>query len=360
MKKSRLLFLLAPLVLFPLNSCSSKSVSLTFGTYVEQNINSLQTLSNSELLSKTDRNEVFLLAVYQGSYSETCDCWITFKNIIASYMNTYHEYVYLYNAQKQDESISHLKIEKIADSSPFLYVFEGEKQLAKFYEKIGKDEKIFTDTSCSAMEKRVHKVISKPKAYFVDDSYLKENLAKKDESIVLFMRSKCDDCSYVLPRLIIPYINRVSISKNLWLFDMQNDYEISQNEAASKTEKEHYQNIKDYYGLSLAGNSVYGYNKGVVPTIQYYEDGVLKDASVFFNDSIDQKEDGSYYVSDSFYTEERLVSLKYLKDAKFTTCLKGLTIEPLFNEKGIPYWPQEKASEYHTPILNAFLTYYLN
>ena len=361
MKKKLLSLLLIPSAFSSLIGCSSKKDVLTFGTYINQTIFTLDYLSNSELLNKTESNEVFLLAVYQGSYSEGCACWSTFENIIARYMNKYNERVYVYNAQEQDESVSHLKISKINESSPSLYVFNGKKQLARFNENSSKDQAIFTDTSCQAMEKRVHKIVNRPKVYFVNDDYLKENLNKSSNTVLSFIRRECGDCKYVLPNVIIPYIKQNNIKSNLWIFDLQDTYNISKSETATEEEKRQYQELKDRYGLSVSGNSTYGYQEGVVPTTQYYENGILKDTSVFFNDVVSQKEDESYYISDSYYSEERLQNLHYLKGVNFTTTLKGMTLENtsvLSTQSGQLYWSQEKASEYHMPILKAFLKYY--
>ena len=361
MKKNRLVLLLIPLAFSSLTSCSSSKGFLTFGTYVNQSIESLETLSNSQLISKADSNETFLLAVYQGGYSEDCKCWITFQNIITYYMNRYNERVYVYDGQKQDDSLAHLKIEKINDSSPSLYIFKGNDQIAKFSEMRSKDKGIFTDTTGEAMYKRVHKVVNRPKAYYVDDDYLKENLSKSPKTILSFVRRDCGDCNYVIPNVIIPYINNNKLKSNLWIFDLQDLFNLSKSETATKEEKEQYQTLKNSYGLSASGNAAYGYQEGVVPTTHYYENGVLKDASVFFNDAVTQREDESYYISDSYYSEERLSNLHYLKGVNFTTCLKNMELENtsvLYTQSGKPYWSQSKASEYHTPLFKAFLDYY--
>ena len=356
MKKNRLVLLLAPLVFSSLTGCSfNEEISLTFGTQISQSINSLEVISNEELLSKANNGEVFLLAAYQGQYSEDCLCWTTFQNIIVRYTNTFNEIVYVYNAQAQNESVAELNIEKLEESSPALYIFQGNKQLAKFSEKNSKDSAIFSDTTAVAMNSRVHKVVKKPKAYFIDDEFYEDQIELQEQTIVFFIRSKCGDCSYVLPNVIIPYINSHRINKNVWIIDMQGAYE-------NKDNGFDYQALKDKYGLSVSGNATFGYGEGVVPTAQYYENGIIKDASVYFNDKVEKKDDGSYYVSDSYYTEERLPNLKYLKDVKNTTILKGMSLDEscvLETPSGGYYWAQENAANYHTPLLKSFLDYYL-
>ena len=353
---------LLPIILLPLlTSCSKEKEALTYGTYVEANIASLRELSNEELLVKArDEEETFLLAVYQDSYSSFCECWTTFQNVIVNYVNTYHESVYIFNAYNQNEQLANLKIEKIKDSAPYLYVFKGEKTLAKYTYNNGSQKAIFENTNGKAMYNAVHKVITAPTMYYVDETYLDSQIMEDKDLIVVFMRRGCGDCKYVIPNVIIPYINENILKEKLYLFDMQDSYDLSKKVDATEDEKNQYQNLKNYYALSEKGSSKYGYKEGVVPTIQCIKKGRIADAAVYFNDEISKREDGTYYISDSYYSEERLEHINYLNGCQFQTKLKGMTVTEgvLENPNGGYYWSQEVASRYHTPILKAFLDYY--
>ena len=363
MKKRYLALFVTPLLFGSLTSCSNKAKDcLTYGSAISQSINSLETLTTVELYNKAmNEEETFLLAVYQGSYSEEgCFCWPTFLNTIASYMNEYRNYVYLYDAQSQDDSIHDLKIDKFENSAPTLYIFKGKKQLAKYSYQNSRDQELFENSQ--VMHQKISKVVESAKLLFVDDAYLSNNLKEKQESVVIFIRKNCGDCSYVLPNVIIPYINSGKVSKKVYVYDIQSLYDLSKKEDATNDEKQVYQAIKDKYQLSFSSNNDFGYQQGVVPTIQYYNGNVLKDASVFFNDVVGQKDDGSFYIADSYYTNERLTKLSYLKDVNFTTVLKELTIEAsnvLQTKSGSYYWSQQDAAKYHTPILKAFLNRYV-
>ena len=363
MKKRYSLLLALPLLFCSLTACSDTNGTLTYGTYLEQDLNSLKTLNNDELVNKTKNNkETFLLATYQSSYSEDCLCWSTFLNVIVKYSNEYHEVFYLYDTQSKDDSVSNLKIESFSDSTPCLYIFKGEKQLVKYSYKNNKDKDLFEDTSLKLLDKSIHKYVHKPYMFYVDKNYLAENLSKTKEVGILFMRNGCSDCSYVIPNVLIPYINDHAFAKDIWVFDMQYYYELRDDETASEEERGQYQTLKDQYGLSTTGNQTYGYQQGVVPTLQYYLEGVLKDATVFFNDVVSQKEDGSFCVSDSYYTSERLPNLKYMKGFGKNSILKDMKIatENVGQTKsGNYYWMQKDAAKYHTPILKAFLDYYM-
>ena len=353
-------FLLVPLVslaLVALTGCTTKKAILTFGTYIEQSLETLKPIDTSDMLNKAYSEETYILATYQGKYSEECLCWSTFQNIIVNYMNTYHEKVYLYDTDNYGDLQTDLKIEEYKDSTPALYVFQGKEQLGKFTYKNSRDKAIFSDLKAEAMYERIHKIIREPIMFEVNDDYLSDNINISNDTVALFIRSSCPDCSYSLNNVIVPYINKEAIRKEILVFDLESYYKQS---AISSTVDNQYQNIKDKYNLSENTSKTYGYGNGYVPTIQYYRRGVLKDASVFFNDEISRKEDGTYFVSRSFYSEERLTSLTYCKNVE-TNVLVGLTLSEQDIAKtttGYTYWLQEKAAVYHTPLLEAFLDYY--
>ena len=363
MKKKVLFSIIIPLLFVSLSSCQIKEKArLTFGTELKQDIYTLKELTTSQLLDKAkNENEVFLLAAYQGDYSEECSCWTTFQNVIVNYMNSYHGLVYVYNAQSQDETIKHLNIEKADDSTPYLYVFKGEKKLASFNYKNSKDKGIFEDLKATTMNNRIHSIVNSPLMYYVPTSYTQGDGIKNTEgSIVLFVRRGCGDCNYAIPNVLIPYINSHKIRSSIHIVDLQDLYDLSKKETASEQEKAEYQNTKDLCGLSETTSEKYGYLNGVVPTMQYYVKGELIDSSVFFNDEIAKKEDGTYYVSNSFYSEERLTSIKYANNIK-NNVLKGMDLkddEVVTTASGFSYWSQEKAAQYHKPLMEAFLDYY--
>ena len=360
MKKIRYLLIGLPLLLVSLNGCANQKKILTYGTYIPQTIFSLKELSNAELVNKANNKETFLLAVYQGQYSENCNCWVTFENVIANYMNKYHEQVYVFDSQAQDETVSKFKIAKVDQSTPYLYIFEADRQVACFNFSDKKDKTMFEEINGDAMYKGVHKKINSPKMYFANDAYIKENVLTKDEAVLLFIRNSCEDCKYVLPNVLVPYINNKEVKKDIYVFDL--DPLLKKDAVTSNSEEWQYQKTKDYYNLSNAKGNPLGYNNGFVPTIQYYEEGILKDAAVYFNDVVEKNENDEYYISDSFYTQERLTSLHYLTNVKTPTVLKGLKLsddQVVKTDKGYVFMAQEKAAEYHDPLFKAFLDRYL-
>lgn len=357
--------LLIPLLFFvtcsSLVGCSKSLQPISYGTYITQTTDSLMEISNLDLYNKTQfEGETFILATYQSEYSYDCECWKTYENVIVNYINKYHEKVYIFDAQNQSEMISYLQIDKYNDSTPSLYIFNGANQLAKFTYKNNQDKAIFSDITGEAMHTRIHEYVRRPVLFEVNDQILTTNLKQKDEAVVMFVRSSCSDCSYVLPNILIPYIEKTQFNKEIWYCDLDVYYKLSKAENASERDKEQYQNIKDRYNLSTKNNQTYGYGQGVVPTIQYYKNGVLTDASVYANDTVMQKDDGSFYIKESYYSNERLTSLSYCKNVT-NNVLQGMTInkdDVAVSANGYVYWPIEKAAFYHTPLFEAFLDFY--
>ena len=95
-----------------------------------------------------------------------------------------------------------------------------------------------------------------------------------------------------------------------------------------------------------------------MPTIQYRKNGKIEAAAIYFNDVVSKKEDGSYYISDSFYSEERKAALK--DQYTFPNVIKGMTLSEgvIEGNNGTYYWAQEAANRYHKPNFEAFLDYY--
>lgn len=355
--------ILLPLLLLPLmTSCAGdQKVSLRFGTKITVNsVNELKELTSQELLTKTrDEKEIFLLAVYQDRYSEECACWTTFKNTITNYINEYNDMVYLFNSYNLNESLLALGIEKLETSTPYLYIFNGQKSLAKYVHSNNKDRAIFEDTTGEAMYKNVRKVINGPKMFYVDDEYLWGH--RSQEQIVMFIRNGCSDCKYTISEVLIPYIAKHKLNKDILVFDMQSYYDESKNMVIPDESCEPYdpyQDIKDRYGLSVNGDSVNGYRSGVVPTIQYRKEAKVQAAAIYFNDYVGRNDDLSFYISDSFYSSERQGDGK--TKYAFPNVLKGMKVtEGVLENNGNYYWSQSAANKYHKPNFEAFLNFYV-
>ncbi|NLB48895.1 MAG: hypothetical protein GX813_03555 [Erysipelotrichia bacterium] len=355
--KKKLLFNIA-LFLFSFCQvgCASAKANLTYGTYVPHTVFSLKELTNDELYNRLfEKEETLLLAVYQDDYSKSCLCWTTFENVVTNYINNYHESVYLYNAHNLTESLKPLNIRQLQQSTPALYIFQGKKQVAAFSYDQKLDQALFEDLNGKIISQSIHRYVNAPKVYYVDEDFIADNLAQKNDFILGFMRETCGDCHYAMPNVILPYIHQNKINKNFYLFDFQKYYDLTK-EADNEEAVIHYQNLKDLFRLSANSDALFGYRNGMVPTFHYYQQGELVDASVFFNDVV-EKINERYMITNSFYSLERAQVLKYTN-----TVLEQMEISEhdviQSSRTGSYHWATEKAALHHAPLLLAFLKMY--
>ena len=69
---------------------------------------------------------------------------------------------------------------------------------------------------------------------------------------------------------------------------------------------------------------------------------------------------GNYYISNSFYDEDRLTSISYASKID-NNVLLGMKLpkeDVVTTSTGYAFWAQEKAAKYHDPLFKAFLDTY--
>ena len=339
--------MLLPILLTSLMACQSDNksskVKLSYGkTYDE----SATLLSVKELESRINNEESFLLAMSPGNEEDvTCSCWRTFSSIIDDYVKNNDRIVYkcdVYNAKKYG-------VEPPINQDPGFAIFENGKLKKQYVYTVKNTPTYFTNKD--AFKEFVDDISIEPNMIYVDDEKYQEIIAKDEQSIVSIVRKGCSDCGYVLPNVFDPFFKENKIDNKLYLLDIE---ELDHYHTSSEEEKTAYQEYKDSIKLSEKNNALYGYGNGVVPTTFVYKDGEAIDGNVFFNDEVEFK-DEKYYISNSYYTSERVKNLKYTD-----TVLMGkeLKEEEIAKYNDFIYLPSSSASKYHTPILNEFLNYY--
>lgn len=322
--------------------------TISYGSMFDEEMIDINTYAELETKVTIDE-ETFLVAFHYGS-DPACGCWMNFKNQINKFIKSSHVRVYKFDSfkLKDNNEYGFIPLEK---DEPSLYLVSGGKIIKKYQYGDKKLEKFFSDME--VIKKELNNVINYPNYYYVNEAYLDEKLIQNpvEKAAVFFMRSKCPDCSYCLPNFMLPYGEKNQLNVKVWLMDLQEVYE---------TEKETtYVQIKNKYGLTEEANATYGYGNGVVPTTQYYENGVLKDASVYFNDTVEKVND-KYVITNSYYSNDRRENLHYLSNLNLAM-LKGMEIaeKDLVIDENYIMWNQNSASIYHNQILTAFYDYYL-
>lgn len=326
---------------------SDNRFAITYGTYVST---SAINLSYEQFIAKLNHNENMIVATYDGELSPGCSCWTGFKAIIDSYVNKTHTIVYQID-RKEFEEKERFGITLLASSDPTLLITK-EGEINAEYFKSKNNEALFTkyDSFVSAL----NKVVKKPRLMLVNQDYLDNALYVSSganynqNQIVYYFRETCGDCSYCTPHVLTPYFSKYNDKQEILCIDID----------PMRADMTAYAAFKTAYKLTAEGDATYGYDGGVVPTLQVWKSGQLVDACVYFNDSVTKDEEGKWHVSNSYYTEERVKNLKYTNTVLMGMELKDEEITTI-EEYNYSYWNQDAAAEHHNKILTSFLDYYV-
>ena len=325
--------------LLTLSGCNNVSgkAKLTFGNYIS---NDPFEITYSQAIDKMEAKENMLLASYYASIG-ACECQTVFYQVLKEYIAETNYNVYLFNSKEIQGSKDGYNLRNIGYAAPILYIINKGKVTATLSYTQKANEKIFTNKD--DLSKTIDKYFTKPSYYYVDDAYLDQNLSKRDKVGLCTIRNSCSDCKYLIPNFMIPYSNENELSSEIWVFDID-EYK--------DTDK--YQDIKDKYQLSETSNPKFGYLEGVVPTTQYYEKGILKDANVYLNDKVTyDNASNTYKITSTYYTSDRIQNLSYL-DGEFVLLNKEIDKDELVSSYWLPYY----ASQIHNQIIKKFYDKY--
>lgn len=365
MEKKKLLFLVPIMSLMTLVGCNDnttpKKININIGTKLET-VNEIESDTELDLLLSSEEGEGIMLATYSKIRVDSCGCgsWTAFReDVLNRYVRHYNVPIYFFNTDYlTDQTASKYTIVKNSSSDPEFYIYQNTKLIKKYTFQ----DKVRNIYQWERFEAEMKERIVRPEKFqmfYVTEKYLfdDKNLQNADEAILLTERNACGDCSYLIPKYFVPYTESHTLKKEIWVFDIQK-YNILGNTS------EEYKGIINKCQLSAESNKTFGYGRGYVPTIQYYQKGELKDAAVTFNDSLTIVDD-KYVVTDSYYTTKRAEDLPFLKNSNVET---KVLVDQVIPEEDIQtfsiseafyfMWSHDGAMKLHKPILDAFLTTY--
>ncbi len=326
-------------------------ISLTFGTYIENAIK----ITYDQLSPKMADNENMIVVVYPGDNS-TCGCWTTFEDVIDNVVNTYHYQIY---------KISYSQF--MSYGNPWNFPIFNDRPSLCFVEEGKIKEHIDYNTSNvhplfksrDELLKVIEEYCNKPNYYYIDEQYL--DTIKNDETFLIgYTWSSCPDCSYSFPNVLYPFSNENNFKTKMYVIDLEVEGLLLEN-GIKNSDNENYRKFVNEYFLSNAENTIFGYDRGFVPTYQYWENGQIKDMCVYFNDKISKVND-EYQITRTYYTNKRINNLPFFANLenKNEYILENKVLDE--NEINIyenSYsWKQEYASKYHNKILETFLQTY--
>lgn len=272
------------LIFFILFSLTVSGCTATNKAYMDRyySINSSISISLSERQSMINNHESFVVLDYKSGCSTCEQIKLAFDNLAADE----NIKLYVMDLSGEDTNLDWPAVE--------IYIDGSREKLEKRTSVLESREKIYT------LIKDYFYITLK---YYIDYEQIDE-IINQDKAVVLFEMSGCTDCK-AMDELFL----------NKWMIKNQNKgYKIYTFDTANFSEDGMtYSQFKDKYGLSVSGNDTFGYLQGFVPTFQYYENGVLEDAVVFYNDqfTIGSEDSIVYTMASSYYSDSPYIGHSY-------------------------------------------------
>lgn len=289
--------------------------------------------------------ESFILLLF---HDRTCGCWRWELGPTAvQYMNTYNVKIYaLDNALLIGKDTFGLYT---GDDVPGICFFEkGQLLRQTIYGRLNPSQRqMFKDLG--AFKSFVEENCYLPKMYYIEKNKLDTKISNKEDFNLYVARNGCGDCNAINEQYLDKWgeTNKaLEAKKMLYIFDIQKYRGTPE-----------YQTIKDTYGLSVAGNTTFGYDNGedhgFIPTFQRREKGDITDMITVLNDTANSVTG----LVTSYFSEARITASPILSKAHFEV-IDGTTIDTSL----IQPWgavKQEKQLEWHLPAVELFFDTYV-
>ena len=136
------------------------------------------------------------------------------------------------------------------------------------------------------------------------------------------------------------------LNNTFYSFELSEKYDARDPEL--KSEDPNWKAFTKKVGLSKEGNEEFGYNNGVVPTFQYREKGIIKDAVVVYNDGME------YNKNDNDEITSLTITSSYFTNAPFI----GKTYESTSSLNFYQNYKKSTASFYEEKVENLFKKLY--
>ncbi len=349
MKKISISLLTLPLML-TLFSCENtpSKVKLIYGSLCDETATSITYEQYSEMVGD---EQSFIIAM-----TPDCGCLGTFTIVLDAFVNENPHIIYtITNVEIGDNDSFGLPV---YDQKPTFAIFDkGKIKYTQVYDEeyntsVFLNQKTFTNY---ILENTIQPLVN-----YIDKTQLDEHISNNDEFLILYSRNTCPDCTYLNRHGLKEYLDvfEENLDTNFYIIDC--DVEGIRYNAQGEYDESQWVAFKNSYGLSNVNDSTFGYDVGYVPTIQVRKGEQIQSAFVYLNDELSKNEDNSFYVSRSFFDEDRLPHLKYLEGIE-NNIIEGIKIpEENVNIAGeYMSWVRDAADVYYLPLLNAFLDYYL-
>lgn len=378
MKKNLPLFLLS-FSLLPLASCNPsletiEKVVIDCGTirFDGQEINA-SVKSHMEQIDLGAFNDMvsakgnFLLLL--GNAFD-CSCWTSFHNdVLVPYLLEEHLYLPWISYEEGSKTLANLGAEISANHETLMIFNEG--KIA--YQHTTSDANSAWVKDVKTFRSWMSERIEAPRLLTLSKDQLDAKYAASADFSIVFSRSSCPDCSFLVDHDIRAYfaanIKETKIPENyLYLLDCDvlgirkvkgedgKIYSPASSEQANEYEKaanSQWLNFKKEYGLSYAESNPAGWDEGYVPAVYHIHPNggnktgdVIDYSGIFYNETV---ENG--VITSSYFSSNRLncPSCDYVKGSSLAQkTLTGLSLDANKSK-------HEALQIYEQPILNLLL-----
>ena len=338
-----------------LSSCGgqnnqSNKINFLTGSFDEKfNAGHFEDINQTQLNNLRDANADFIVYVHTLG----CTTCASVEKKIKHYIDDYGLTIYRITYSGLD-STDPLKLS--SSTTPILGFYKDGKKL----DILPYSDNVKSFETQESLNKMFEKYVSLPSYFYISPETLDQKIENEDSFVVLYTRSTCPDCSYLNTHFLNDYMSK-NKDKTFYLMECDVNgrrYSLDSDPAYPTVDAEQWQAFKDKYQLSERTSSAFGYDLGVVPTFQYYKNGILTASDVYVKDEFSEElisgseEEGSnvtyrFTVTKSFFEELEGQSFD------FTTIYHQDSISMLKGQ-----FKKDCVSSVHDTKLNEFLNEY--
>ena len=288
-------FIFAFLLLVNISSCSNEKFVLK-GNIAND---TLVEVDSYTLQGMIENQESFVLVVLL----KTCTTCESFKeNILNPYIKETHSTIYSIDLIALEASENY-KNKPYVKQAPTLLIYNNGK--VKDTLKYNDSAKEFKDLG--KFKDYMNSYIIEPKMIEVNEDFLDNAITNKETFILYIGWNKCGDCKLLEERIIESFLLENNTKNNFYYLESDKyrslkpktkpEYSVDFNEEELINYNKEIENWNNWISFASKYNFV-SFRDGRVPTIQYYENGVMVDWIVYNNDVCEND-----VIVDSFFDE---------------------------------------------------------
>ena len=255
------------------NTSNENKIDILTGDLTSNSFVELKSQDALDTLRETKQDFI----VY--AYVQGCSSCANFEIKLSQYIEDYGLTIYKINYTSVLSDSDPLKLAKGAAPAIGFYK-EGKKLYIAGYNSDTREQ--FVEQS--KFDEMMKKHVNLPSAFYISPNSLDTKKSTKQSFTVLFTRSSCGDCGFLFNEYLNNYL-KSNKQKTLYLIEC--DKEGIRLDSSGNVNSEQWQEFKDKYQLSYTGSNEYGYETGVVPTFQYYKNGILSDSNIYVNEEFE-------------------------------------------------------------------------